>query len=151
MLQKLILSMVICIYTNASILKIDDKISTFSLVNQFDKIHTITSETSMIIVTFQKETTNLVNDFLSSKNSDFLDKNHTIFINNISYTPSIIVKMFTIPKMRDYKYDILLIYNKNNKKFIEKEKKISIYFIENGSVKDIKFISSIYELEGVFK
>lgn len=151
MLQKLILSMMVCIYANAGTLKIDDKISTFSLVNQFDKIHTITSETSIIMVTFQNETANLVNDFLSSKSSDFLDKNHTIFINNISYTPSIIVKMFTIPKMRDYKYDILLIYNKNNKKFIEKEKKISIYFIENGSVKDIKFVSSLYELEGVFK
>ena len=151
MLQKLILSMIVCIYANAGTLKIDDKISTFSLVNQFDKIHTITSEISMIIVTFQKETTNLVNDFLSSKNSDFLDKNNTIFINNISSIPSIVVKMFTIPKMRDYKYDILLIYNENNKKFIEEENKITVYFIQNGYIKDIKFISSIYELEGVFK
>lgn len=151
MLQKLILSMIVCIYVNAGTLKIDDKISTFSLVNQFDKIHTITSELSMIIVTFQKETANLVNDFLSSKNSDFLDKNNTIFINNISSIPSIVVKMFTIPKMRDYKYDILLIYNENNKKFIEEEKKITVYFIQNGYIKDIKFISSIYELEGVFK
>ncbi|MDX9901009.1 MAG: hypothetical protein RBT22_05920 [Aliarcobacter sp.] len=151
MLQKLILSMIVCIYANAGTLKIDDKISTFSLVNQFDKIHTITSEISIIIVTFQKETTNLVNDFLSSKNSDFLDKNNTIFINNISSIPSIVVKMFTIPKMRDYKYDILLIYNENNKKFIEEENKITVYFIQNGYIKDIKFISSIYELEGVFK
>lgn len=151
MLQKLILSMIVCIYANAGTLKIDDKISTFSLVNQFDKIHTITSEISIIIVTFQKETTNLVNDFLSSKNSYFLDKNNTIFINNISSIPSIVVKMFTIPKMRDYKYDILLIYNENNKKFIEEENKITVYFIQNGYIKDIKFISSIYELEGVFK
>ena len=151
MFQKLILSIIISISANASTLKIDDKISTFSLVNQFDKIHTITSEVSMILVTFQKETTNLVNDFLSSKNSDFLDKNNTIFINNISCTPSIIIKMFTIPKMRDYKYDILLIYNENNKRFIEEENKITIYFVENGFVKDIKFISSIYELEGFFK
>ena len=151
MLQKLILSMIVCIYANAGTLKIDDKISTFSLVNQFDKIHTITSEISIIIVTFQKETTNLVNDFLSSKSSDFLDKNNTIFINNISSIPSIVVKMFTIPKMRDYKYDILLIYNENNKKFIEEENKITVYFIQNGYIKDIKFISSIYELEGVFK
>ena len=151
MLQKLILSMIVCIYANAGTLKIDDKISTFSLVNQFDKIHTITSEISIIIVTFQKETTNLVNDFLSSKNSDFLDKNNTIFINNISSIPSIVVKMFTIPKMRDYKYDILLIYNENNKKLIEEENKITVYFIQNGYIKDIKFISSIYELEGVFK
>ena len=151
MLKKLILSTLICFYANASTLKIDDKISTFSLVNQFDKIHTITSEISTIIVTFQRETSNLVNDFLSSKQSDFLDKNNTIFINNISGNPSIIVKMFTIPKMRDYKYDILLIYDENNKKFMEEENKITVYFIKNGFVKDIKFLSSIYELEGVFK
>ena len=151
MLKKLILSTLICFYANASTLKIDDKISTFSLVNQFDKIHTITSEISTIIVTFQRETSNLVNDFLSSKQSDFLDKNNTIFINNISCNPSIIVKMFTIPKMRDYKYDILLIYDENNKKFMEEENKITVYFIKNGFVKDIKFLSSIYELEGVFK
>ena len=53
--------------------------------------------------------------------------------------------------MRDYKYDILLIYNENNKKFIEEENKITVYFIQNGYIKDIKFISSIYELEGFFK
>ena len=53
--------------------------------------------------------------------------------------------------MRDYKYDILLIYDENNKKFIEEENKITVYFIKNGFVKDIKFLSSIYELEGVFK
>ena len=151
MLKKLILSTLICFYANATTLKIDDKISTFSLANQFDKIHTITSEISTIIVTFQRETSNLVNDFLSSKQSDFLDKSHTIFINDISYVPSIIVKMFTIPKMRDYKYDILLIYDENNKKFMEEENKITVYFIKNGFVKDIKFLSSIYELEGVFK
>ena len=151
MLKKLILFILICVYANAYTLKIDDKISSFSLTNQFDKIHRITGEISIIIVTFQKETTNLVNDFLSSKNSDFLDKNNTIFISNISAIPSIVVKMFTIPKMRDYKYDILLIYNENNKKFIEEENKITVYFIQNGYIKDIKFISSIYELEGFFK
>ena len=151
MLKKLILSILICFYANAATLKIDDKISNFSLPNQFDKIHTVTNEISIIIVTFQKETTNIVNNFLSSKSSDFLDKNNSIFINNISCSPSVVVKMFTIPKMRDYKYDILLIYNENNKKFKEEENKITIYFVENGFIKDIKFISSIYELEGIFK
>ena len=151
MLRKLILSILISIFANGSALKIDDKISSFSLPNQFDKIHTVSSDISIIIVTFEKESANLVNDFLSSKNSDFLDLNNAIFINDISCVPSVVVKMFTIPKMRDYKYDILLIYNENNKKFIEEEKKITVYFIQNGYIKDIKFISSIYELEGFFK
>ena len=151
MLQKLILFILIFIFADANTLKIDDKISTFSLPNQFDKIHTVSSDVSIIIVTFEKESANLVNDFLSSKNSDFLDLNNAIFINDISSVPSVVIKMFTIPKMRDYKYDILLIYKENSKKFLEEESKITIYSLEKGFVKDVKYISTKYELEKVFK
>jgi hypothetical protein len=151
MLQKLILSILFCIYANSSTLKIDDKISTFSLPNQFDKIHSVGSEVSYIIVAFDKENANLVSDFLSSRNSDFLDKNHAVFIDDISSIPSVIVKMFTIPKMREYKYDVLLIYKENSKKFLEEENKTTIYFLENGFIKDVKFVSTKYQLEEIFK
>ena len=150
MKNKLILLLLICIFAKASTLKIDDKISSFSLPNQFDKIHTINGETSKIIVTSEKENIELINDFLSSKNSDFLDKNHTVFIDNISKISSLIVKMFIIPKLREYNYDILLIHNESSKRFLEKENKISVYIIENAKVKDIKYISSKKELERVF-
>ena len=151
MLQKLILFILIFIFADANTLKIDDKISTFSLPNQFDKIHTVSSEVSIIIVAFEKESLNLVNDFLSSKSIDFLDLNNAIFINDISSVPSVVIKMFTIPKMRDYKYDILLIYKENSKKFLEEESKITVYSLEKGFVKDVKYISTKYELEKVFK
>ncbi len=150
MKKKLILLILICIFAKASTLKIDDKISSFSLPNQFDKIHTINGETSKIIVTSEKENIELINDFLSSKNSDFLDKNHTVFIDNISKVSSLIVKMFIIPKLREYNYDILLIHNESSKRFLEKENKISVYIIENAKVKDIKYISSKKELERDF-
>lgn len=150
MLKKLILFIFISLFANATSLKTGDKISTFSLPNQFDKIHIVGSETSIMIVTFQKETANIVTDFLNSKNSDFLEKNHTVFINNISNIPSVIIKMFTIPKLRDYKYDVLLIYNENNKKFLEEENKMTIYFVKNAVVVDVKYISTKYELERVF-
>lgn len=150
MIKKLILLILICIFAKASTLKIDDKISSFSLPNQFDKIHTINNEISKIIVTFEKDDVDLVNDFLSSKNNDFLDKNHAVFINNISKTSSLIVKMLIIPELRDYDYDILLIHNENSKKFLEKKNKISVYIIENSKVKNIKYISTKEELERVF-
>lgn len=150
MKKKLILLLLICIFAKASTLKIDDKISSFSLPNQFDKIHTINGETSKIIVTSEKDNVELVNDFLSSKDNDFLDKNHTVFIDNISKISSLIVKMFIIPKLREYNYDILLIHNESSKRFLEKENKISVYIIENAKVKDIKYISSKKELERVF-
>lgn len=151
MFKKLILLIILSVFANASTLKTNDKISTFSLPNQFDKIHTVSSEISTIIVTSKKESANLVNEFLSSKNCDFLDLHKAIFINDISRVPSVAVKMFELPQMRDYKYEILLIYKEHSKKFIEKENKITVYLLKDGFVKDIKFISSIDELEEIFK
>jgi hypothetical protein len=151
MKEKLILLILLYFFAKASTLKIDDKISNFSLPNQFDKIHTINDETSIIIIAFQKEDAKLVNDFLSVKSSDFLEKKHAVFIDNISRSSSIIVKLFTIPELRDYKYNVLLIYNENSKRFLEQEGKITVYLIKDGIVKDIRYISSQEELEGVLK
>ena len=64
MLNKFILSLLFPIIMMASSLKLNDKINSFSLTDQFDKIHTINSEVSTIIVTFEKDTLNMINDFL---------------------------------------------------------------------------------------
>ena len=59
--------------------------------------------------------------------------------------------MFIIAKLRDYKYSILLIYDENNRKFARQNDKITTYSLENGVVKDIKFISSANELSKLLK
>lgn len=151
MLKKLILSVIFINCLSAGTLKIDDKISNFSLTDQFDKIHTITCDISTIIVTFQKKTLMMVNDYLSSKSENFLENHHAIFINNISSSPTIITKMFTLPKLRDYKYTILLIYDESNTKFEKQSDKITTYSLEGGFIKNINFVSSIDELDRVLK
>ena len=151
MFRKLILSILFSTLAYSSSLKLNDKISNFSLTDQFDRIHTITSEVSTIVITFEKETLNSVNDFLSKKERDFLEKNNAIFIANISCLPNIFTRMFTLPKLRDYKYSILLIYDEKSAKFFEVENKITVYSIENGIVKNIRYLNSIFELEEILK
>ena len=151
MIKQLILSIIFVNSLFAVNLKIEDKISNFSLTDQFDKIHTISNDIKIIIVTFQKDTLLMVNNFLSSKSSDFLENHKAIVINDISSTPNIITKMFTLPKLRDYKYSILLIYDENNTKFTKQTGKITTYSLENGVIKDIRFLSSTYELEEFLK
>ncbi|MCG3717929.1 hypothetical protein L5F50_01935 [Aliarcobacter butzleri] len=151
MIKQLILSIIFVNSLFAVNLKIEDKISNFSLTDQFDKIHTISNDIKIIIVTFQKDTLLMVNNFLSSKSSDFLENHKAIVINDISSTPNIITKMFTLPKLRDYKYSILLIYDENNTKFTKQTGKITTYSLENGVIKDIKFLSSTCELEEFLK
>jgi hypothetical protein len=150
MIKKLILSLLFPAIILASNLKINDKISNFSLTDQFDKIHTINSGVSTIIVTFQKDTLEMINDFLSSKSEHFLEDKHAVFISNITSSPTIITRMFTIPHLRDYKYTILLIYDENSMKFLKEENKTTIYSIMNGQVNNIQYISSKDELEKIF-
>ena len=59
--------------------------------------------------------------------------------------------MFTLPKLRDYKYTILLIYDESNTKFEKQNNKITTYSLENGFIKNINFVSSVDELERVLK
>ena len=151
MLKTLLFPILFSSVIFANSLKVHDKIGNFSLTDQFDRIHTIKSDVSTIIVCFQKETLELINGFLSSKNIDFLQKTHTVFVSNISSTPVIITKLFTIPKLRDYKYDILLIYDENNKKFLKQEDKASVYSILNGEISNISYVSTNNELENIFK
>jgi RNA recognition motif-containing protein len=150
MIKKLILSILFPAIVIASNLKINDKIGNFSLTDQFDKIHTINSGVSTIIVTFQRDTLELINDFLSAKNENFLEDKHAVFINNITSSPNIIRKMFTIPHLRDYKYTILLVYDQNSIKFLKEENKVTIYSIFNGQVSNIQYLSSKDELEKFF-
>jgi hypothetical protein len=151
MLKLRILSILSSNIIFASSLKIHDKISNFSLTDQFDKIHTINNDVSTIIVCFQKETLELINDFLSTKDINFLEKTHSVFISNISSTPIIITKLFTIPKLRDYKYDILLIYDETNTKFSKQDNKITVYSILDGEINNINYLSTKNELENLLK
>ncbi len=126
------------------------KLNHFSLPDQFNKMHTVSDDTQTLIVSFEKDTGKMVNEFLASKESDFLQKHHAVFIANISGMPSIITKLFALPKMRDYKHTILLIYDENDKRFLQKDELSTVYKIENGVIKDIEFVKDKKDLEKIF-
>lgn len=131
-------------------LTIDDKINNISLVDQFDKKHTTNETTKLLIVSFEKDTSVIVNEFLKSKEIDFLTKHNSLFIADISSMPSFVTKLFALPKMRKYNYNVLLIYDEDEKRFIKKEGKLTVYKIDNGVIKSINFINSQEELKSLF-
>ena len=135
----------------ASSFDVNAHINSFSLPDQFDKIHTVNGEIKTIVVSFEKATGKEVNTFLSLKKPDFLQQHQAVFIANISGMPSIITKMFALPKMRDYKHNILLIYDENDTRFLQKEGMSPIYTLENGVVKNVHYVSNAQELEEAFK
>ncbi len=134
----------------ASEFKIGDKIGTFSILNQHDKKVTIDDSIEKIIVSFEKDTGANINEYLSKKNPLFLKNNKAVFIANISGMPSIITKLFALPKMRKYDHEILLIYDEDDKRFISKEEKSTLYTLKDGVIKSIDFITKD-DLDNIFK
>ncbi|MGB5919806.1 hypothetical protein [Arcobacter sp.] len=150
MLKKLLLLPLFTIILYANSFEVNQNIGTFSLPNQFDEKQSIDSSITTILVSFEKETGKDVNQFLASKNKDFLKNHHAVFIANISGMPSIITRMFALPKMRDYKHSVLLIYEDEDKRFVSKDEKTTVYKLENGVIKSISFITKD-DLEKVFQ
>ena len=150
MLRYLISTLLSSILVFANSFKVGDNIGTFSLPSQFDEKKSIDSSTKLILVSFEKGTGKDINTFLASKPQDFLAKHKAIFIANISGMPSIITKLFAMPRMREYKHSILLIYDDNDDRFVSQEKKTTLYKIENGVIKSITYIDES-QLEDIFK
>lgn len=149
MFKKLLLIPLFALYVFANSFEVNQNIGSFSLPNQFDEKKTVDSSTQTIIVSFEKDIGKEVNEFLSLRDKDFLKNHHAVFIANIAKMPSIITKMFALPKMRDYKHSILLIYDENDKRFKSEEGKSTVYKLENGVIKTIFFVTKD-DLEKIF-
>lgn len=149
MIKKLIIFVLFTTYLFSNTFEVNKKIDNFSLVDQFDKKHTVKNDIKIIIVSFEKGTGADINEFLSKKPSDFLVTNQAVFIADISGMPSIITSMFALPKMRKYKHTILLIYDEEDKRFIQKDDYLTLYKLENGVIKSISYVKK-EDLKKVF-
>ncbi len=105
-------------------------------------------ETQIILIAFEKDTGAIVNNFLNAQNKYYLQKNKTIFIADIHRMPSLITKMFALPKMRKYKHLIYLQYGKEFENVIpHKEEKITVMHLAHGTIMNVSYVSNAKELK----
>ncbi|PLY07202.1 MAG: hypothetical protein C0625_06190 [Arcobacter sp.] len=149
MIKKIALLIAFASLLFSNSFNVNQNINSFSLADQFDKIHTVNGNIKTIVVSFEKGTGADINEFLDKKPADFLQKNNAVFIANISGMPSIITKLFALPKMKKYKHNILLIYDEKDTRFLQKEDKSTVYKLENGVIKSINYIEK-EDLEKTF-
>ena len=83
------------------------------------------------------------------KEKGFLETNNAVFIADISGMPSLITKFFALPKMKKYNYNVLLIYDEEEKRFLKKEEKLTVYKLVNGVVTSVQYIGE-KEIPSIF-
>ena len=132
-------------------LNIGSKIS-FKLPDQFDKPHSLKDSTKTLILTFQKATGHTVKAFLGEKDINYLPSREAFFIADISPMPTIIRNTFALPDLKKSPFAVLLIYDEKIATQIKNEKeadKIAVVTLDNGTITDIKYITTVKELEGL--
>ncbi len=126
----------------------------FTLPDQFDKVHTLDASTKKLILVFTKDAGHAVNEFLKKQESGFLEKRNTLFIADISPMPVIIRNAFALPDLRSSPYTMLLLYDQaivDQFKDESKVDKIIIVNLENNVVKSTELISTEEELKTILK
>ncbi len=149
-MKKLLLVLMFTVLSFAQTINVGDTLPTITLQDQFEKTHTISSQSKRILVAFDKDASDVLKEFLLKKEGDFLTKNQTVYIGDISGMPSLISRFFAIPKMKKYPFSILFLDDKNRNTFSKKEDMVSVYTLEDGKIKNISYISTKEELEKIF-
>ena len=112
----------------------------------------IPKSTQLVVFAFEKDTGALVNDYLSTKNPFYMPKHRAVFIADINKMPSIITKMFALPKMQKYKHLLYLHYTDALEKVVpHQEEKLTLARIKDGVVENISYITTTAELKAAIE
>jgi len=124
-------------------IKVGENFPTLTLVDQFNtKIEVKKEGTTKLILSFEKDVSSAIKDFLDTKEKNYLANNNIIYISDISSIPSFIVSLFAIPKMKKFDFRIALIYDKKESKVLVREKeKITLVSIKDNNITSIEFVN----------
>ncbi len=120
----------------------------FTLPDQFDKPHSLSSDTKKLILSFSKASGHAVKEFLKKESKEFLEQHKTMFIADISPMPVVIRNTFALPDLKKSPFSVLLIYDKelaNRIKPKENSDNIILVLLKDKKVTDIKVIHNIQE------
>ena len=112
------------------------------------RIMKVPPKTTLVLVAFEKDMGELVNDYLDTKDKFYIQKNKAVFISDISKMPKVITNMFALPKLKDFKHLIYLQYEDNFRKLVPNEKdRVTLLYIENGEITNIAYAKTIKDIK----
>jgi len=152
MYKKLLLILIFSISLFAS-MQVGQEFENFKINNQFDKQFSVSDKTKKIIFVFSKANGHIVKDYLSSKPANFLEKKDVLFVADVSAMPSF-VAWFVLPGLKDNKFSIIVLKDDDISKKYKNERnqdKITVVYLDNKKITDIKYFSSKEELENNLK
>lgn len=118
-----------------------DMLPSITLENQFEQEMKIEKSDKILILAFEKSVGESIKTFLEAQPKGFLEKHHAKYISDISSMPSFVTSWFAIPKMQEYPFPVMLIYDEFGSNFSQKEGMITVYHIKNMKIQKVAFVT----------
>ncbi len=125
-------------------LEVGETFPSLKLADQFKIEQEIkTKGATTLIFSFEKDVSAGIKKYIHKKEKDFLIHNNIMYISDISSMPSLITKMFAIPKMKKFNFSVSLIRDEKVGDFINRKKgKVTVIKLKDNSITDIKFVNA---------
>ncbi|MCB0421778.1 MAG: hypothetical protein KDD61_12335 [Bdellovibrionales bacterium] len=127
-------------------------LSAFTLKDQFDRPHTLTSDLRMILFSKEKSANKLVTEVLKEKETGYLLKHSIFYIADVSGMPSFIYSWFALPKMKKYNYSVLLESEPDKTKvFPSQSEAVTILHLNNLNVTKVLFARDVQTIQSALQ
>jgi hypothetical protein len=128
-------------------LKVGDSFPPLLLENQFSKTVEISKKGEFtLFISFEKDISIEIQEFLEKQNSDFLSKNSMIYISDVSSLPAFLVNLFVLPKLKKFDFEVALIYNENG--INREEKRVTFIRLNDNNITELSYVDTT-ELEKI--
>ena len=135
-------------------LVVGKSISALTLNDQFEKPHTLKSDTRKIIFAFSKDAAHTCNDFFKLQTPTYLAEHHAEFIADVSAAPSLIRSMFITPGLKEFKHTVLLLEDRKVAapfKAGQDIEKIAVIYLNGTSIEKIETLTTADALKKVIE
>lgn len=128
------------------------KLEQYEFEDQHGEKKTISAETKLLLMSFEMDLSKQIHEFLQNKEPDYLEKHNAQYVVDITPMPSIITWLFAGPKMRKYKFPILLADDDEfAPKYPKEPGKIAALKIDKDrTISSIKFFESMEEVDKAY-
>ncbi|MDT8446386.1 MAG: hypothetical protein RRB13_05765 [bacterium] len=117
------------------------------LSDQWDQPLANPSEVRWLLVSGDKAAHSEVHEYFNEQGADWLQRQGLVYLSDISAMPSLITKMFALPKMRKYQYPLYLDRSGEQVGPIQPPQgKLLLVELANGQAQSDRLVSSLKEL-----
>jgi hypothetical protein len=125
---------------SAAELAVGDTLPVIALPDQHDRVEALPADTRVLVFAADKVASDLVNGFLKAQPDDFMARRQAAYLADISSMPSLITRMFALPRMRDRPYRIRLAYEADDAAFLPRRTgNASVIYLDGGRVTDVHY------------